>query len=30
VEALSFRVPLTADVAEDDRWLLGDLGTVFS
>ena len=29
VEALSFRVPLTADVAEDDRWLLGDLGTVF-
>ena len=29
VEALSFRAPLTADVAEDDRWLLGDLGTVF-
>ena len=29
VEALSFRAPLTSDVAEDDRWLLGDLGTVF-
>ena len=29
VEALSFRAPLTFDVAEDDRWLLGDLGTVF-
>ena len=29
VEALSFRARLTADVAEDDRWLLGDLGTVF-
>ena len=29
VEALSFRARLTVDVAEDDRWLLGDLGTVF-
>lgn len=29
LEALSFRAPLTSDVAEDDRWLLGDLGKVF-
>ena len=29
VEALSFRVPLTASLDPDDRWVLGDLGRVF-
>jgi len=29
LEALSFRVPLTADLAADDRWVLGSLGQVF-
>ena len=29
VEALSFRVPLDADLADDDRWVLGNLGEVF-
>ncbi len=29
VEALSFRVPLTAPLDPDDRWVLGDLGRVF-
>ncbi len=29
VEALSFRAPLTADLADDDRWALGNLGEVF-
>jgi uncharacterized protein (TIGR03083 family) len=30
LEALSFRVPLTAEIADGDRWLLGSLGTVFN
>ena len=29
VEALSFRVPLTASLDPEDRWVLGDLGRVF-
>ena len=29
VEGLSFRTPLTPTLANDDRWLLGTLGTVF-
>jgi uncharacterized protein (TIGR03083 family) len=29
LEALSFRAPLTADLADDDRWVLGNLGEVF-
>jgi uncharacterized protein (TIGR03083 family) len=29
LEALSFRVPLTAELADDDRWVLGNLGEVF-
>ena len=29
VEALSFRTPLDVDLADDDRWVLGNLGEVF-
>ena len=29
IEGLSFRAPLTADLADGDRWLLGSLGEVF-
>jgi uncharacterized protein (TIGR03083 family) len=29
LEALSFRAPLAVDLADDDRWVLGNLGQVF-
>ena len=29
LEALSFRAPLDVDLADDDRWVLGNLGEVF-
>jgi uncharacterized protein (TIGR03083 family) len=29
LEALSFRAPLPVELADDDRWVLGDLGDVF-